>query len=357
MDDEHLPQAPPGQMEYKVSVSEWLLNFTSAAYLLQDRDDDSHIPLPIEVHANQYTGGRMRAISRNPETFKEALQEREFLVAQPVAHNAQPNPHNLLVGKQNLAKGGKGGKSSKGKDKGMFALDSLSWATGKIFQYEALLIAEDLRLPAVRCFATVATRLELGWCYLLISFVTTTAEIVAYAGSSLPAQILKGNLVALVVYPALGAMIHLAGMKDTASGQATLFARSAGLSDLQVASVVRWDIDSLHPEKGTTKACRGWSLAALCLIVNAATSLILLRQLPALSRGIVDAAEFDIGGESQGLAEAASSPGVRRFSSLASAEHGYLLFATGVSVLLLELSTLMQGAMVGLASLLVLVGS
>ena len=25
----------------------------------------------------------------------------------------------------------------------------------------------------------------------------------------------------------------------------------------KVASVVRWDIDSLHPEKGTTKACRG----------------------------------------------------------------------------------------------------
>ena len=77
MDDEHLPQAPPGQMEYKVSVSEWLLNFTSAAYLLQDRDDDSHIPLPIEVHANQYTGGRMRAISRNPETFKEAADRQK----------------------------------------------------------------------------------------------------------------------------------------------------------------------------------------------------------------------------------------------------------------------------------------
>ena len=34
--------------------------------------------------------------------------------------------------------------------------------------------------------------------------------------------------------------------------------------------------------------------------------------------------------------EAASSPGVRRFSSLASAEHGYLLFATGVHLVSLR---------------------
>ena len=55
-----------------VSVSEWLLNSTSAFCLLNDRDTDSHTPLPIEVHANKYTGGRMRAMNRNPDTVKEA---------------------------------------------------------------------------------------------------------------------------------------------------------------------------------------------------------------------------------------------------------------------------------------------
>ncbi|CAE7696863.1 WRAP73 [Symbiodinium sp. CCMP2456] len=285
----------------------------------------------------------------------------------------------------------------------MFALDSLSWATGKIFQYEALLMAE-----------------ELGWCYLLISFVTTTAEIVvefiasaltpliharvegrrssrslaclatkAYAGS---------NLIALVVYPALGAMIHLAGMKDTVmvcilvvvrtlqysfcnqvgdqalemsrpywlrSFRGTwlcLLGRCPGLLGLRreaspesvsyyvtlLRFAIMFALGSAYVvvHKNDMLRCWAtrWSLAALCLIVNAATSLILLRMSAecnsfnflhhrlilntrpqmssnamyvalllgnsrgppppqALSRGIVDAAEVDIGGESQGLAE------------------------------------------------------
>ena len=58
-------------MEYKISVSEWLLNSTSANYLLHDRDYDSHTPLLIGVLANQYTGGRAKAMSRNPDTLQE----------------------------------------------------------------------------------------------------------------------------------------------------------------------------------------------------------------------------------------------------------------------------------------------
>eukprot|EP00439_Symbiodinium_sp_Y106_P083624 s1580_g23.t2 len=249
----------------------------------------------------------------------------------------------------------------------MFALDSLSWATGKIFQYEALLVAE-----------------ELGWCYLLISFVTTTAEIlVEFIASALTPLIharVEGmrissrslaclatkayagsNLVGLLVYPALGAMIHerhsdgldtgdcadpavqllQPGGRPSAGDESALLAaqlpRNLALppgslpraSRAPSRSFARVRVllcdppplcDHVRPRLGVR-----WSLAALCLIVNAATSVMLLRQLPALSRGIVDAAEVDIGGESQRFAEAASSR-VRRFGSLASAERSYLLF-------------------------------
>ena len=68
---------PSAMQEFKVTVSEWLLNSTSAAYLLNDRDYDSHTPLLIEVHANQYSGSRMRAMNRNPEIVKEAADRRK----------------------------------------------------------------------------------------------------------------------------------------------------------------------------------------------------------------------------------------------------------------------------------------
>ena len=77
MDDDQWAMTPSGKQEFKVSVSEWVLNSTSASYLLNDRDYDSHTPLLIEVHANQYTGSRMRAMSRNPETMKEAADPRK----------------------------------------------------------------------------------------------------------------------------------------------------------------------------------------------------------------------------------------------------------------------------------------
>ena len=45
MDDEQWSMIPSGKQEFKVTVSEWLLNSTSAAYLLNDRDYYSHTPL------------------------------------------------------------------------------------------------------------------------------------------------------------------------------------------------------------------------------------------------------------------------------------------------------------------------
>eukprot|EP00439_Symbiodinium_sp_Y106_P051924 s2704_g6.t3 len=48
MDDEQWSMMPSNMPEFKVSVSEWLLNSTSAAYL-NDRDYDSHTPLLIEA--------------------------------------------------------------------------------------------------------------------------------------------------------------------------------------------------------------------------------------------------------------------------------------------------------------------
>ena len=86
------PQAPSGQLEYKVSVSEWLLNSTSVAYLLSDRDYDAHIPLFIEAHANQYTGGRIKTMNRNPETVKEAADRRQANKARGSADPTQPTP-------------------------------------------------------------------------------------------------------------------------------------------------------------------------------------------------------------------------------------------------------------------------
>ena len=56
---EQWANSPGTQAEFKINVSEWLLNSTSANYLLKDRDYDAHTPLLIEVHANQYTGGRL----------------------------------------------------------------------------------------------------------------------------------------------------------------------------------------------------------------------------------------------------------------------------------------------------------
>ena len=43
-----------------MNVSEWVLNSTSASYLLNDRNYDSHTPLLIEVHANHFSRSRTK---------------------------------------------------------------------------------------------------------------------------------------------------------------------------------------------------------------------------------------------------------------------------------------------------------
>ena len=48
MSDGQWAEFPFGQLEYKVSASEWLFNSTSQAYVLYDRDYDAHTPLLIE---------------------------------------------------------------------------------------------------------------------------------------------------------------------------------------------------------------------------------------------------------------------------------------------------------------------
>ena len=137
MDDEQWSMTSSGRQEFKVSVSEWLLNSTSAAYLLNDRDYDSHTPLLIEVHATQYSGSGMRAMNRKSETVKEAAdrrkarQRRTKHVAQPIHrphqrtqafHMERHRPVPLFLAPEPAqppgghAKGGKGGKSSKGQE-------------------------------------------------------------------------------------------------------------------------------------------------------------------------------------------------------------------------------------------------
>ena len=74
MDDDTWANIPSGQPEFKVNVSEWVLNSTSASYLLNDRD---HTPLLIEVHANHFSRSRTKEMNHNPDTLKEAADRRK----------------------------------------------------------------------------------------------------------------------------------------------------------------------------------------------------------------------------------------------------------------------------------------
>ena len=62
---------PEDAKEFKLNVSEWLLNSTSANYLLNDRDYDSHVPLLLTVNSTVFTAGRARQMNRNPDTLQE----------------------------------------------------------------------------------------------------------------------------------------------------------------------------------------------------------------------------------------------------------------------------------------------
>ncbi|CAE7373144.1 unnamed protein product, partial [Symbiodinium sp. KB8] len=98
--DDQWAVLPADQKEFKLNVSEWLLNSTSANDLLNDRDHDSHTPLLLTVHATHYSPGRARAMNRNPETLQEKAERRKqiqkenkvlALVLQPLVHNVLLN--------------------------------------------------------------------------------------------------------------------------------------------------------------------------------------------------------------------------------------------------------------------------
>ena len=143
MTDDQWAEFPASKNEFKIQVSEWLLNSTKDSYLLGDQDLDSHTPLLLEIHANQFTGGRIKAMNRNPDTVQEAAarrKERQKMNKQrgstsgPTADAPQgagfpqgkgassatssgsqrpPEPAQPHGGK---TEGSKGGKSSKGKE-------------------------------------------------------------------------------------------------------------------------------------------------------------------------------------------------------------------------------------------------
>ena len=139
MDDDTWANIPSGQPEFKVNVSEWVLNSTSAAYLLNDRDYDSHTPLLIEVQANHFSRSREKEMNRNPDTLKAAADRRkqrqkmnkargstdpQAAPTDPRSSQGEASSGATSCGSQRPPepaqppsdKGGKGGKSSKGKE-------------------------------------------------------------------------------------------------------------------------------------------------------------------------------------------------------------------------------------------------
>ena len=126
----------PIPREFKIHDSEWVLNSSSAAYILNDPDTDAHTPLLIEVHANLYSGSRAKALNRNPEE-RQKLRKAAGSSTDPAAETSSPQgeaasgtsntgskgsqrppkPAHPPKGKHGGKTAEKGGKSSKGKDK------------------------------------------------------------------------------------------------------------------------------------------------------------------------------------------------------------------------------------------------
>ncbi|OLP82970.1 hypothetical protein AK812_SmicGene36333 [Symbiodinium microadriaticum] len=117
MTDDQWTDFPEDTKEFKLSVSEWLLNSTSANYLLNDRDYDSHVPLLLTVNSTVFTAGRARQMNRNPDTLQEKAERRQGLVQalvalQPLVHNVLLNPLILPV-ESHLAREAKAAKERK----------------------------------------------------------------------------------------------------------------------------------------------------------------------------------------------------------------------------------------------------
>ena len=141
-DSDQWATLPSDQQEFKLSISDWLLNSTSANYLLNDRDYDAHTTLLLSVNVTHYSPGRARAMNRNPDTLQEKADRRKQRQkenkargssgAAPTEPSSSPGEAGSGAGSGATASGsqrpaepalggkaasGKGGKSSKGKGK------------------------------------------------------------------------------------------------------------------------------------------------------------------------------------------------------------------------------------------------
>ena len=77
MTDDQWADFPANKNEFKIQVSEWLLNSTKNPTSWEIRISIHIRPLLMEVHANQFTGGRIKAMNRNPDTVQEAAARRK----------------------------------------------------------------------------------------------------------------------------------------------------------------------------------------------------------------------------------------------------------------------------------------
>ena len=155
--DDQWAVLPADHKEFKLNVSEWLLNSTSANYLLNDRDHDSHTPLLVTVQATHFSPGQSRSMNRNPDTLqakaerrKQRQKENKARGSSGAAASTDPSSPPREAGSgassgatasgsqrpaepadppggKSAGKGSKGGKSSKGKSSG----GKSSWGRGK----------------------------------------------------------------------------------------------------------------------------------------------------------------------------------------------------------------------------------
>eukprot|EP00439_Symbiodinium_sp_Y106_P084744 s1513_g26.t1 len=125
MTDDQWADFPASKNEFKIQVSEWFLNSAKESYLLGDQDLDSHTPLLLEIHANQFTGGRIKAMNRNPDTIQEAAARRKERQKRNKQRGSTsgltadaPQEAGFPQGKGASGESSKGKESQKGKSKG-----------------------------------------------------------------------------------------------------------------------------------------------------------------------------------------------------------------------------------------------
>ena len=63
--------------EYRLGVSEWVLNSDQSNYLLGDRDNDSHTPLLVDILPQHMTLARRKERDRKPQSVIDAAQRRK----------------------------------------------------------------------------------------------------------------------------------------------------------------------------------------------------------------------------------------------------------------------------------------